>query len=570
MVSNAKSSSKDHQGQFLQHVRPMWTEKMYLTVGGQDHLGIGSVVTDKILPLLSPGINVLTPRPRYWSFYAFVIDEFWKRDLPRTGPSFRRFMRQKESIFSAAGHFCSNPEHGAMPIGSRRVGPLVAENKKSYSTNFDYMKSSGGGYGLYYATAMQATGVVRLADKELGLPVDAVTPVLGVEVAESFRNAISGTKYWQKYFDQDEIPSGVVEELAEVCCLCRLRNNAPDRRPLVKVFLNGGHESEVQSRQNSLRLMLELAKQTSDVSISEADFRRLMLYGSAYDVETDEETATFVPPDDLISTARRWRISQLREFFNWSLNGMWQWMNIWGLALGGDSIPISLADLKNDLRRVSFKAVPGMKTKSNQPIGLFIDECERLAGMTGSLDGSWDLWAGVTEDHLINLVQSEALNSDEMLGALFALYVMCLTRLRSHELPTNVGQEDWRLLMEGGQSRIGLQFALDQLRRDEAAGKTVLEVMQRVIDNHVIAQHERVALSKLPADTFRFRRHGSRLEFFAQPHQYRMNASRFESLSTICSELGWCGVFSKPGHKLTKEGEQIRKFGKIESGILSG
>ena len=91
-------------------LRPMWTEQVYPSVGGQDHLGLGSVVTDKILPALSPGINVLTPHPRYWSFYAFVVDEFWNRDLPRTNSALRRFLRHKESIFSVAGHLCTNPD----------------------------------------------------------------------------------------------------------------------------------------------------------------------------------------------------------------------------------------------------------------------------------------------------------------------------------------------------------------------------------------------------------------------------------------------------------------------------
>ena len=79
-------------------LQPGWTEQVYPPRGGQDHLGLGSVVTDRILPTLSPGINVLTPHPRYWSFYAFVVDEFWRRDLPRTSASFRRFLRRKESI----------------------------------------------------------------------------------------------------------------------------------------------------------------------------------------------------------------------------------------------------------------------------------------------------------------------------------------------------------------------------------------------------------------------------------------------------------------------------------------
>ena len=68
---------------------PYWTERMYRPGGGQDHLGLGSVVTERILPRLSPGINVQTVRPRYWSFYAFVLSEFWSRDLPRTRASLR-------------------------------------------------------------------------------------------------------------------------------------------------------------------------------------------------------------------------------------------------------------------------------------------------------------------------------------------------------------------------------------------------------------------------------------------------------------------------------------------------
>lgn len=48
------------------------------------HLGLGSVSPDQILPLLSPGVNVLTTYPRYYSFYTFLLDEFRRRDRPRS------------------------------------------------------------------------------------------------------------------------------------------------------------------------------------------------------------------------------------------------------------------------------------------------------------------------------------------------------------------------------------------------------------------------------------------------------------------------------------------------------
>ena len=88
---------------------PYWTEKMYPPGGGQDHLGLGSVVTDRVLPRLSPGINVLTIHPRYWSFYAFVLSEFWSRDLPRTKAALKAWYRPLECIYSVACSLCDGP-----------------------------------------------------------------------------------------------------------------------------------------------------------------------------------------------------------------------------------------------------------------------------------------------------------------------------------------------------------------------------------------------------------------------------------------------------------------------------
>lgn len=544
----------------------MWTEQAFPSAGGQDHLGLGSVVTDKILPSLSPGVNVLTPHPRYWSFYAFVVDEFWKRDLPRTNAALRRFLRHKESIFSVAGHVCTHPDHRATPIGSRRVWPLVREGQSKYSANFDYMKSSGGGYGLYYATAMQSMGVVRLADRDLGLPADAVTPSVGEGVAEAFRTAISGTKYWKQYFDKDEVPASVVEELAAECCLCRLRDGAPDREPLVDVFLHGGHATEATSRRLSLQMMLEMAMQTSGVALNEDDFRRLMLYQSAYDTDTDEETATFSPPGHLLSVARRWRLSQLREMFNWSLNGMWQWLCAWGLGQDGETFPPSLSDLRKEVDRLALSQLDGVSSRADDPIGDLISECHGLAAMTDSLDGRWELWTDLTEDHLLTLLRGGYLDPSGELAALVVLYVMCLTRLMNPEMSVEVDREDWRPVVEGGARRIGMQFAVEQLKRDREAGRTIGDVAWRVLNEQVIAQHERVAFAKLPDDTFRFRREAGRLRFFDRPTAFQRNSSRFGSLSTVCAELGWMDFIGEPNHALTAEGEQIRVNGDLGSG----
>jgi hypothetical protein len=426
------------------------------------------------------------------------------------------------------------------------------------------MKSGGGGYGLYYATVMQATGVVRLADRERGLPVDAVTPEIGRSVAEAFRASIESTRYWRRYFDKDEVPADVVEELPQHSCLCRLSENAPDREPLVDVFLHGGHAAQSAARRFSLQMMLELSQQTSGVGLHQDDFRRLVLYQSAYDPVTDEEIASFVPPIHLTSVVRRWRLSQLREVFNWSLNGMWQWVCDWGLDRRGDSIPVPIADIQTAVDRLALGKLPGVSTRAGAPIGELIAECQTLASMTGSLDGRWELWTELTEDHLLGLLQDDLLDLDGRLAALAVMYVMCLTRLADPGLPGEVGGEDWRLVLEGGSSRIGMQHALDQLRRDERLGRRVSEVMWRVLNEHVIAQHERVALAKLPDDTFRFRRDAGRIRFFEHSVEFQRNDSRFNSLATVCAELGWSGFLGDPAHSLSPEGENIRLHGDLQ------
>lgn len=44
----------------VERTGPAWAARAYPPAAGQDHLGLGSVSSDRILPMLSPGINVLT------------------------------------------------------------------------------------------------------------------------------------------------------------------------------------------------------------------------------------------------------------------------------------------------------------------------------------------------------------------------------------------------------------------------------------------------------------------------------------------------------------------------------
>jgi hypothetical protein len=204
-------------------VMPQWIAKMYTGKPGRDHLGLGSVASGQILMSLSPGINVQTIHPRYRSFYVFLLDEYWKRDIPRSRETWRDFFRPRDFLFSLGAHLCEQSEHGLMLniVGGDKTAPLAAEKRKTYSYNPNYIIGDFGGYGLYYRTVMAEIGLVYPGGQGFPYPVDVPSPE-GKKVAEAFRQEIVNTRYYKEYFDKPHtaIPTKVIKEYIHKACLC--------------------------------------------------------------------------------------------------------------------------------------------------------------------------------------------------------------------------------------------------------------------------------------------------------------------------------------------------------------
>ena len=556
---------------------PYWTEKMYRPGGGQDHLGLGSVTTDRILPRLSPGINVLTTHPRYWSFYAFVLSEFWSRDLPRTKAALRDWYRPLECIYAVACSLCENPEHFGNPIGTRRIAGLIADEPSGFDPQFDYMDSAMGGYGLYYSTVMQTLGLVALADPQLGLPLDAVTPD-GQVVADKFRSVIADTEYYTNWIDrhEEEVPYGVAAEYGELACFCRLRDeSALDRPVLVDAFLHHGNPLEAEGRRQTLRMFCELAAQNETTAVDEASFRRLIYYGADHPAEVDAPGVAFVPPEPLTRTARKWRLYQAREYFNASLNEMWRRLSHWGLASDGDIYPVPMRDLLESIDAVDFESFaesvgvdlpPGGLT-ADSPYQELLEWVMSVGGVTGQLDDRWELDCDLTEDRIIEWLgygRSATDNGPDVLAAALTLATFVAARLWAPDLPL-LEPADWFPVVEGRRDRLGMQRFIETLRERIDAGETIGEIARWLTLDYVITQHERVATAKLSTtgDTFRFRREAGRLRFFSKDAKVGMNDSRFNALATVVYELGWCGYLYVEDHGLTKEGNLLRADGDL-------
>jgi len=398
-----------------------------------------------------------------------------------------------------------------------------------------------------------------LANRDLGLPIDAVTPDLGKPLADAFRDSIAETRYFKKYLDQEVVPTSVIEEYGQACSLWSLAKDSEERMRLVDVMLHGGSEADSAYRRKTLQMMLEISVQTARSPLNEDLFRQLVLYRSAMLGEGGSAVVRFRPGSDLKDVSRYWRISQLREMFNWSLNGLWRWVAVWGADNGGDIGPVPLRELESAVRRLNLQSLRGITCSPSRPIGELVEQLSSAAEITQKLDGEWKLQARISESSIRRQVESESMPPKNELAHLFSMYLLALLRVKD----VAMDEIDAKMIREGGAKRIGMASALRLLERDIAAGRSIAEVALRVLTDSVVSQHERIAIAKLPDDTFRFRRDGSAINFFEQAHEYRPNDSRYRSIASACGDLRWTTYMDEGNRKLSGEGEMLRTTGDV-------
>ncbi|HLZ57666.1 MAG TPA: hypothetical protein VKR06_12015 [Ktedonosporobacter sp.] len=547
-------------------IQPQWIARMYPGKKGMDHLGLGSVSSDQILQALSPGINVLTLHPRYYSFYTFLLDEFWRRDRPRSRHEFELFFRPREFIFSVGAQLCKRAEHGVMRniIGSRKTAPLAAEQRRSYDTTTDYIISDLGGYGLYYRSVMMEVGLIYPGGPGFPYPFDVPTEK-GKEVADSFRQAIQQTSYYREYFDHDSahVPIAVIKDYIQQACLCQIQKpEAPDRPLLQDIFLHGGPAQKAASRRATLRFFLDIAAQTHGYAINEDAFRQLLYFQETAD------GARYLPQETVQETFHCWRLYQAREYYAFALNAMWSYICTWGLDHNSDRHPLPLSQFWQHIDTVltfeAFAARWKLSSPGLTPDSTFEDLLNWLRQLVNADEHSFDhacTQGSPIQEHRLSQVWTQGLNAPEVMIA-GMMVMLGLIYLRFGQ-PAYWLRPEWAISRMGANGRLSLDSFVKTLRRLQQDHVTIREVTRWIYNEYVILQHQLVANSKLPENTFRFRREGDRLRFYQLENRLTFSDSRFDALSTTIHELGWCGDLSGADHTLSAEGQKLLREGDL-------
>jgi hypothetical protein len=259
---------------------PRWTVPSFERTRGKYPLGTEAVALSQLATRLASGLPVASRHPRYWSIYTYAIKQFWdSKRIPQNNAALGRFLKTREVVFACAALSCRHHPELSGIVGQDTLGPWVrahASGSDELPLDLHYLKQAMGGYGQIYRGAMADLDLVVLAENNPKARLDAPFGNLGAAVADNFGQAIAGTTYARRYADQvtGSIPMGVVKELAEASCFCRLGEYRAERDLLTDVLLGRaqGHSVAHEQRAETVRLFLDLAQSTDAVLIDDARF----------------------------------------------------------------------------------------------------------------------------------------------------------------------------------------------------------------------------------------------------------------------------------------------------------
>jgi hypothetical protein len=209
---------------------------------------------------------------------------------------------------------------------------------------------------------------------------------------------------------------------------------------------------------------------------------------------------------------------------------------------------------------------PGIR--SSAPLADLAAWITATAGTGANVDDIWPQDSALTEDRLAAW-RAASPDDPSLAAAMIALLLLIRERVGRPARQIQVG-EDMDILAAGGAERLAMTRFFDRARRAITSGATVGEFARSLLLDYVIRQHERVAMSKLPDDTFRFRRDGDRLRFSTLRAEAGFNDSRFTAVSTIVAELGLAGGLQSADHALTPAGTSLLTAGGLPERPLTG
>lgn len=493
----------------LQSMRkgPKLTKSNVKSVEGQDHLGIRSVGI-AMAEQLQSGITSITPRARYWAFFAWVLHDFIQHvPKEKTMDHFKTYLKRQEWFYILA-NIAEAEERGVSThqlIGVSKGMESWRKGSELFDVEYRYIQNSLGGYGTY-RNVMKVLGVTIVGDEEAGVQIDRLTDPTGRALAEAFEQTICETTYYQQYRLTDTpVPREVIVEYGKAAALDRLKDlQAHDRPLLINIFMPSEPKTVGQAyRRKSMAYYMHI--------IQHAKGERLT-FTMLQDVMFDELfDGRLVVPNKIHPVAIGWEIYQARQLFTYSLETMWCYL----------------------LEKMSRKIVTTSELITSV-LGELSDAGCPLDDQVNDLFQHIPLTVDGRKDAFLNMKANERNCVDHIWQPLLIL-LHVFERLHNRADFNEFHQE---LLKLGG--REGISFFTWNQFVESYETKTIAAFISYILRYFILEQHQNVALNKILTtgnETYHFVENNGKLHFIHDDHP-GFNAFRVNQGLLILADLG--------------------------------
>lgn len=522
---------------------PVWIAPSLEVKEGRDPLGFQTTTQDRLMPLLLPGILELTRRARYLSFYAFLLAEYRYRRLAPDARSLSEFIKRREWELGLAVLRCPR-DCGSSPVGARKLAAR-AKGAGPFPRG-ESVESPFGGYGLYYRTPLADVGIVAKAGTMLGdqpIPVDVLYDTdRARKLAATFKAAVEHTAYYRRVMlTSGDLPAETIDEYAAAACLCRLRER-PDERAAVHDALFGedppdaapATDGDSEAAKSAHQALPAQAAHAGVVQRRRSVGHYLTLLASDPEVVVSESAyreRLWSPPtprnDAHALVAGQWAALQAKDVWQDAICSVWSEFCRAGLARTRD---LGRGLTWEETRAVASGLTGGPPTViGDEPTGSLSG---RLAAGTLTLSDVAGDTVNVASAPLEQLREVTKQLDTAMSGVIVSLELA-----RRMEGRSGPGWEQAAAVGSGWQPSVA--SVADGLRAHLAGAPVMADTLWWFVSRFIVPVHERIAYSKLPEFTFRFRWEDGLLRFYdLGVGRFPLAGIRWDPLASLTLDLG--------------------------------
>lgn len=253
-------------------------------IRGLDPLGLQNT-SDATFSMLLPGLNNVTGRIRYYSFYCWLLDEYSKQIGSTNPKDQQQFIRRAEYIIALASSYFDG-DASSIP-GSLYATKQITKDlnmihslqagtfQENGSTTDTYWKYPLGAFGQYYFGSLSDIGLVSRRDNDAGIYVRSNSRgnefVSGEALATAF-DANINNQVKATFFDcltQGEITEAQLVSLLPNFNLTKVPYGTDEQMLLLSLLLQKDYPLRIEEepkthRRNTIKYLLEYVKDFAD------------------------------------------------------------------------------------------------------------------------------------------------------------------------------------------------------------------------------------------------------------------------------------------------------------------